>query len=381
MKKLFIFTVTDIDEMLRKGNIWYFRHYEAYFDKVYAVYILGTKQKPITNGNTTLVPIGTGSILRDLFSSPYRLYKLAKEIKPSKYLTADPLFLWWTSALIKGFLKAKIYFLPVCMPELLYKNKKSRMPVWIKKIFSRLTLLAANQVITSKNFSGYIDWLKSERSIRNKLLIVDMVVDEMPTLELYEALKNRAPRVARDEHVLLYVGRLHHEKMVDDILMAFAHIQKSGLNTVLRIIGDGQERASLEKMATELGVRNKVDFLGSKPNGELAQYYNSTDVFVSPLTGSALREAALFRLPVVAYDIDWVRGFLIHEKNALLIANRDIEGMAKQIIRILRDKKLAKKISESLYLDALERWDISKIGIALKQTFETKDNNMGFHDA
>ncbi len=144
MRELFLFTVTDIDEMLKKGNIWYLRHYEAYFDKIYAVYILGTGHKQITSGNTTLVALGTGSILKDLFLAPYRLYRFAKEVKPSEYLTADPLFLWWTSILIKLFLRAKIYFLPVCMPELLYKNKKSRMPVWIKKIFSHLTLCDSN---------------------------------------------------------------------------------------------------------------------------------------------------------------------------------------------------------------------------------------------
>jgi glycosyltransferase involved in cell wall biosynthesis len=372
MRKLILFTVTDIDEMLKKGNVWYLRHYEAYFDKIYAVYILGTRQKPITNGNTTLVPLGTGNNIKDLFFAPYRLYKFTKKIGPSEYLTADPLFLWWTSILIKFLLKANVYFFPVCMPELLYNNAKFRIPIRMKKIFSKLSFIAASHVITTKNSSSYVEWLKSIRCIKNKLQIVDMIVDEMPTIEFYESLNEEMPRMAAREHIILYVGRLHHEKMVDDIIKMFACIQKYGLSARLRIIGDGIERRKLESMATALGIKDKIDFLGSKPNGELARYYKSADVFVSPLTGSSFREAALCELPIVAYNIDWVKGFLVHEENALLVEKGDVEGMAKQVIRVLEDKELAKKVSGALYRNALERWSMSKIGMALKQTFESK---------
>jgi glycosyltransferase involved in cell wall biosynthesis len=372
MRKLILFTVTDIGDMLKKGNVWYLRHYEAYFDKIYALYILGARQKPITKGNTTLVAVGTGNRVRDLFFAPYRIYKFAKKTGPADYLTADPLFLWWTSILIKFLLKAKVYFLPVCMPDELFKNTNKtllRIPIWVKKIFLKLSFMAANRVITTKNATIYVKWLKSIRYARNKLQVVDMIVDEMPTMEFYESFGKETANMATKERMILYVGRLNREKMVDDIIKMFACIQKNCLDARLRIIGDGLERKSLESMAMALGVKDKVEFLGYKPNGELAQYYKSSDVFVSPLTGSSLREAALCKLPIVAYNIDWVRGFLVHEKNALLVERGDVEGMSRQVVRALQDKELSKNIAETLYGYALEKWDRDKIKIGLEQTF------------
>jgi hypothetical protein len=46
--------------MLAKGNVWYVRHYEAYFDRVYVAYMFGSPHEPVTNGNTTLVSLGSG---------------------------------------------------------------------------------------------------------------------------------------------------------------------------------------------------------------------------------------------------------------------------------------------------------------------------------
>ncbi len=90
-----------MDDMLKKGNIWYVRHYESYFDKVYVVYLFGSPHESILNKNTTLVSLGTGNRLIDLIFAPYRLYKFAKKNKPTAYLTADLVFSWWTSWLIK----------------------------------------------------------------------------------------------------------------------------------------------------------------------------------------------------------------------------------------------------------------------------------------
>lgn len=372
MRKLIIFTVTDLDKMLEKGNVWYLRHYEAYFDKVYVVYILGAGQKTITNGRTMLISLGMGNQMKDLFFAPYRLYKFAKKTGSSYYLTADSLFLWWTSFLIKALLKAEIYFMPVCMPEQVYKNSKrslSGVPIWMERIFLRLCFMATGHVITTKNAPGFVDWLKSVRCIRSKLRVVDVLVEEMPTMEFYESLSKEMPHTDAKARIILYVGRLHHEKMVGDLVKMFACVQTYGLNVRFRIIGDGAEKKNMESMATALGVRDKIDFLGLKPNSELVRYYKEADVFVSPLTGSSLREAALCKLPVVAYNIDWVKGLLVHEENALLVEKGDVEGMARQVKRVLLEKELARSVAEALYGCALKKWDISRIAIGLEQAF------------
>src|SRR5215813_5765858 len=102
--------------MLAKGNVWYVRYWEEYFDNVYVVYLLGRRHEPVVNGRTTLVSLGTGR-KTDLFWAPYRLAGFARRIQPSHYVMSDLVFLWWTARLMKLFRRPIVYLMPVGMPE------------------------------------------------------------------------------------------------------------------------------------------------------------------------------------------------------------------------------------------------------------------------
>ena len=81
MRKTFIdFTTTRLEDMLRKGNVWYVRHYEAYFDEVYIVYLMGDEKKTVSQGKTTLVSLGSGRNKLDLFCAPFRLLMFTKKV-------------------------------------------------------------------------------------------------------------------------------------------------------------------------------------------------------------------------------------------------------------------------------------------------------------
>lgn len=377
MRTLIMFTITDVDVMFKKGNAWYARSYGTYFDKVFVLYIIGRRQGIFVKGNTTLVPLGTGHKILDLIFSPYRIYKFAKKNGPSNFLTADSVFLWWTSFLIRFLLKAKVYFMPVCMPVEIYKHTKRamyKMPMFIEKIFVKLSFIIAYRVIVSRNTPGFIEWLQSLKYVRHKLRVVDMIVEEMPTIEFYESLEQDVYKRSSGGIVLLYVGRLSHEKKVEDLIKMFDVLQRSGKHQIqLWIIGDGPERNLLESLAAELKLTDRVKFYGFKKNNELFWYYKNADIFISPLTGTSLREAALCGLPVIAYNIDWLKGFLVHEKTALLVEYGDVHGLVDQVARLLLDKALAAKISAGLRQCASERWDRNMIAGALAQTFGGRD--------
>ena len=372
MKTLIVYTVTDLDAMLAKGNVWYMRHYEAWYDKVYVLYVLGNRRTPITNGRTTLITLGRRYRKLDLLLAPYRLYRFAKQHGPADYLTADPLFFWFISALIRILLKAKIYLMPVCIPEQIYKTSKkslSGLPICLEKFLIKLSFMSADRVITGKNISIYIDWLSSISYVKPKLHIVDTIVDELPTLDFFEALEVPVNRSPDREKIVLYVGRLHGQKLLEDVIWMFALLKQQITNVRLWIVGDGSQRKMLEKLAVTLGVRDVIDFWGAKPNGELVNYYKKADVFVSPLTGTSLREAALCRLPVVAYNIDWVSGFLVNEKNALLVKKGNIAGLTNQVMRLLDDRQFAERLAGALHEYAVNAWNKQGVARALQQTF------------
>jgi lipopolysaccharide/colanic/teichoic acid biosynthesis glycosyltransferase len=110
------------------------------------------------------------------------------------------------------------------------------------------------------------------------------------------ALEHAAP-----EPTVLFVGRLVPYKGVDVLLRALP-----GLGVRVTIVGDGPCRASLERLAAELGVADRVTFAGQIPDEARLEAYRAADVCVLPSVsrqeafGMVQVEAMLSGLPVVS---------------------------------------------------------------------------------
>jgi glycosyltransferase involved in cell wall biosynthesis len=174
---------------------------------------------------------------------------------------------------------------------------------------------------------------------------------------------------------LLYVGRLHSEKLVDQLIwmMKFvlgeSDIQLSKPIQII-LVGDGPERKRLEQLAGELGVKEHIQLTGYMPNEQIVSYYSHADIFVSPLTGSSLREAALFGLPIVAYEMDWVVGTFQHDENILFAKPGNPRDMAQQVVRLLKEPELAHRIGQKAKELAWKTWGDVNIKEALASSFE-----------
>ena len=383
MKVLLLFNVMKLEDMIAKGNVWYVRHYEAYFDQVYVVYLFGKAGRTVTQGRTQLVSLAGRSAWLNLLLAPFRLWVFARRSHPTSYLTADQVFAWWTSCLLVMFRRAKIVLMPVCIPEEIYastgRSLAPILPIWLERVFIRWSYAVVSRVVTGKNISVYINWLSSMDSSRNKLQIVDVLVDELPSTEFFEALLNYDDQRKEGggnsglSPVLLYVGRLHHEKMVSDLIYALREIMDAGCQARLVLVGDGEERANLEELAQRLALRDNIEFTGSKNSSELIQYYKSAALFLSPLTGTALREAALCGVPVVAYNSDWVRGILKDGDNALLADQGDKHTLAQQVIRALGNPQLRESVARNMKTLADLMWSPKAMQTALTSTFAFED--------
>ena len=120
-------------------------------------------------------------------------------------------------------------------------------------------------------------------------------------------------------------------------------------------------------MTKDLGLVSSVVFHGSVENSDLPELLVGVDAFVSTLTGTSLREAALCRLPILAYDRDWIHGLLVHEETALLIAPGDIEGFANAVIRLAENPQLRQTLADNVYQLALTFWSVSALKDALAE--------------
>lgn len=157
--------------------------------------------------------------------------------------------------------------------------------------------------------------------------------------------------VAKDEALVLCVGRLSREKAQIDLLSALNHLCE--INPVIKwtlvIVGDGPERGRLAAAAGAFGLSERVIFAGQMSN--VQPYYAAADVVVLPShsEGSpyALLEAMAAKVPVVATAVGGVPEMVEDEESALLIPGRDPRAMASAIERVLTDPKLARKLTVS----------------------------------
>lgn len=376
-RRLMLFGTTKLSDMLEKGNVWYVRHYEEYFDDVYVIYLLGGPKRELSQGSTHLISVGRGRGWLDLALAPIRLWRTARRLGPTSYLTADIVFGWWTSLLIRLFGHARIVLLPVCLPHEIYRSSRRSisgvLPIPLERLFLRLSYAAAWRIVTGQNIERYVSWLSGYSATAKKLRVVDTIVEEFPTAGFYQALKS-APSgkpVNGATPKLLYVGRLHREKLVADLVDMMGHLREMDLQAELIIAGDGVERDALEAQARTLGVSDRIQFLGNVANADLVDHYRAATLFVSTVTGTSLREAGLADLPVVAYAADWAKALLVDGETALLAPPGDSRTLAKLVATALKDPELRARIRNGFHQLALQYWDIARLRSGLAQTFAT----------
>jgi len=145
--------------------------------------------------------------------------------------------------------------------------------------------------------------------------------------------------------IILFVGNLITRKGVKFLIKAMQFIVEKKPNTMLLIIGDGPERTHLEFLASKLGLKRNVIFLGRLPTHLLSLYYNASDIFVLPSLheghAMVLLEAMVSGLPVVATNVGGNVETVIDGVNGFLIEPSDISTLKNSILKILDNEFLA----------------------------------------
>jgi len=147
--------------------------------------------------------------------------------------------------------------------------------------------------------------------------------------------------------VVVAVGRLVKLKGFDLLIRAMAQLP-SHLNARLLIVGEGEERSSLERLVMELGLAERVTLVGFEENPW--KFMARTDMFVlSSLTEgwpNVIGEAMALGLPIVATDCSaGVREFLEEGKLGLLVPPGDSKALAEGIMQVLQDEALRTEFS------------------------------------
>ena len=152
--------------------------------------------------------------------------------------------------------------------------------------------------------------------------------------------------ISKDESIIGTVARLVPEKGCEYGIKAMPHILKEFPDTRLIIVGDGPLRPTLEELCRELGVADRIMFLGYRKDveGLVADF----DIFMMPsLTEGlslALLEVMALGKPSVATEVGGTPEVIRSGTNGLLVPSKDERALARAVGDLLSSEIQAQKM-------------------------------------
>jgi L-malate glycosyltransferase len=160
--------------------------------------------------------------------------------------------------------------------------------------------------------------------------------------------------------VISYIGHLHPIKGINYLVRAFAEIRKSE-NAYLLIAGEGISRTDIENQAKRLRLEKYVRMLGNR--NDVEQLVSVSDVVVVPsICGEglpyAVMEAMAGAKPVVATKMGGIPELIEDRKTGILVNPHNSQEIADEVLKLLHDKGLAKKIGKKAQKKVAEQFSL-----------------------
>lgn len=179
----------------------------------------------------------------------------------------------------------------------------------------------------------------------------------------------------------LTIAGLNPIKTIDVLINSFSYIVDENKDIQLEIVGDGPEKSKLEKLASELGLKDKIIFYGQVAHKEVYNKLSDCDVFVLPSEyetfGVVLIEALACGKPVISTKcggpediVNGRNGILVEVDNVVELANAmkymyynyssyDNTEIRKEAIRNYSSEAIGKRIID-VYIDVLKGYNREK---------------------
>ncbi len=151
-------------------------------------------------------------------------------------------------------------------------------------------------------------------------------------------------------------GRLEAEKAYDDLITAFYHFSKADVEWKLVIIGGGSLQESLEKLAGEYGISDRVTITGYVNNVEELLRQGSVFVMTSRWEGfpMSVTEALEMGLPVISYDIPAMQPLVADGVEGRIVPAFDNSALVDAMKELAYDKDMRRRMSEAAIRKATE---------------------------
>lgn len=285
-------------------------------------------------------------------SNIWAIYKLIKKLNPDVVHTAA------AEANFHGIIAAKLAGVPYIIGEEIGIPNHSPMA---QKVFALVYSWADIIICVSQSVKDHLVKTSEISSKKGKVIYNPVSVPQKHEIERSEKFN------------IVYVGRLEKVKNVESLIRAFYKIKKDSLQ--LTIVGDGRERAALENLVTQLGMKNSIVFEGFQ--SEPGKFLSSADLYVLPSYsegfGIAAVEAMFLKVPVLATQVGGVPEFINPGENGWLFNPNSVEDLVEKLTHVLSlNKNERELIGEKGFEDVSNRFTVEKYIENLENLYSQK---------
>lgn len=213
---------------------------------------------------------------------------------------------------------------------------------------------------------GVADVLAAQHVAQNRLRVVYNAIDSSA------ALPPPVDGVLPAGPVIGTVGQLTARKGVQHLLQAVATLKAEGRPVTCLILGEGPQRGELEALAGQLGIAERLRFVGFQPV-PLA-WVRAMDVCVLCSSKEGLPrvvlEAMLAGKPVVGSDVTGTRELIVHEETGILYHYGDVPALTAALRRLLSDAALRQAMGAAGRQRVVENFSIATYIAGVAQVLE-----------
>ena len=177
-----------------------------------------------------------------------------------------------------------------------------------------------------------------------------------------------------NEKIILYVGRLVYEKVIQHLIAAMPKILSNYHDAKLIIAGRGGMMDELKAEARNLGLGNKIYFTGYLDSKQVQKMYKCADVAVFPSTyepfGIVALEAMLAGVPTVVSDVGGLNEIINHGVDGMKSYAGNPNSIADSVTALLKDHQLAANVSKKAKQKVKEQFNWEKIAQDTHFTYE-----------
>ncbi|HTK55551.1 MAG TPA: glycosyltransferase family 4 protein, partial [Gemmatimonadales bacterium] len=162
---------------------------------------------------------------------------------------------------------------------------------------------------------------------------------------------------------ILFAGNLIASKGVDVLVGAFAQVVRQGIACRLKLLGEGEARESLRRLAESRGVGELVDWSPFVPMDKMPEEYGAATIVALPSRGHrgegmplSLAEALIGRAAVVATPAGGVPEIIQDGVTGLLVPDGDENALAAALVRLLTDASYRERLVAKGRMESLERF-------------------------